>query len=70
MTSISRAETIQCIRTLKHCHADTGFMHESFWKDDPKRFSRPWFAWANTIFGELIVMLDQKHPDILRRTIF
>ncbi|CAN5635268.1 glycoside hydrolase family 125 protein [soil metagenome] len=70
ITSTSRAEIIQCLRTLKHCHAGTGFMHETFWKDDPKRFTRPWFAWANTIFGELIVLLDQKHPEILRRTIF
>ncbi|EKC63996.1 Uncharacterized conserved protein UCP028846, partial [human gut metagenome] len=32
----------------------TGFMHESFHKDDPKKFTRSWFAWANTLFGELL----------------
>ena len=32
-------------------------MHESFHKDDPTRFTRPWFAWANTLFGELILKL-------------
>jgi hypothetical protein len=32
-------------------------MHESFQKDDANQFSRPWFAWANTLFGELIVRL-------------
>lgn len=37
--------------------AGTGFMHESFHKDDPKNFTRAWFAWQNTLFGELIVKL-------------
>jgi meiotically up-regulated gene 157 (Mug157) protein len=52
---------------LKHSHGGAGFMHESFWKDDPTRFTRPWFAWANSLFGELIVELHQKTPALLRR---
>ncbi len=43
--------------------ADTGFMHESFHKDDPLKFTRKWFAWANTIFGELILSVSKTHPD-------
>jgi meiotically up-regulated gene 157 (Mug157) protein len=35
-------------------------MHETFHKDDPANFSRSWFAWANTLFGELIVELEAK----------
>jgi len=31
-----------------------GFMHEAFHKDDPKKFTRSWITWANTIFGELV----------------
>jgi len=30
-------------------------MHESFHKDDPTKFTRPWFAWANTLFGEFVL---------------
>ena len=37
--------------------AGTGFMHESFHKDDANNFTRSWFAWANTLFGELISKL-------------
>jgi len=37
----------------------TGFMHESFHKDDPKNFTRAWFAWQNTLFGELILNVAQ-----------
>ena len=35
--------------------AGTGFMHESFNKDNPEKFTRAWFAWQNTLFGELIL---------------
>ena len=34
-------------------------MHEAVWKDDPAKFTRIWFAWANTLFGELILDLYQ-----------
>jgi uncharacterized protein len=39
---------------LQKTHAGTGFMHESFHKDDATKFSRKWFAWANTLFGEFL----------------
>lgn len=65
MTSEDPDEIRQCLAWLKATHADTGFMHESFHKDDPFRFTRSWFAWANTLFGELIVNVSKKYPEIL-----
>ncbi len=53
MTSTSDKEIAWCVKTLRNSDAETGFMHESFHKDDPKNFTRSWFAWANTLFGEL-----------------
>jgi len=47
---------------LKNTHAGTGLMHESFFKDDAGRFTRSWFAWANTLFGELILTVHERHP--------
>jgi hypothetical protein len=41
-------------------------MHESFDANDPAKFTRPWFAWANTLFGELMVRLADKRPALLR----
>ena len=66
--STDDAEIAKCLATIKRTHAGTGFMHESFNPDDPAKFSRKWFAWANTLFGELIVKLDVGNPKLLSRT--
>jgi len=65
MTSDDDAEIRQCLRWLKTTHAGTGFIHEAFFKDDPARYSRPWFAWANGLFGDLILDVAQRRPALL-----
>jgi meiotically up-regulated gene 157 (Mug157) protein len=60
MTSNDDAEIQQCIKVLRDTDANTGFMHESFHKDNPKKFTRTWFAWVNTLFGELILKLEKE----------
>ncbi|MFT3677661.1 MAG: glycoside hydrolase family 125 protein [Chitinophagaceae bacterium] len=65
MTSVQDTEIRQCVKWLLATHAGTGFMHESFHKDDPAKFTRKWFAWANTLFGELILDLYQRKPALL-----
>jgi meiotically up-regulated gene 157 (Mug157) protein len=67
MTSTDRAEVTSCLRTLVATDAGTGFMHESFDKDDPSRFTRDWFAWANTLFGEFVLKVRREDPEALRR---
>ena len=66
LTSTDDNEIRQCLRWLRDTTADTGFMHESFNKDNPVQYTRPWFAWANTLFGELILQLAEKRPAILQ----
>jgi meiotically up-regulated gene 157 (Mug157) protein len=65
ITSSNDTEIKKCITSLIATHGGTGFMHESFHKDDPKNFTRKWFAWANTIFGELIMETYQRKPALL-----
>ena len=65
LTTHDDHEQLQCLRWLKSTHAGTGFMHESFNKDDPKKFTRSWFAWANTIFGELVWKTFNERPQLL-----
>lgn len=57
MTSTDDEEIRTCVRMLRDTDGGTGFMHESFHKDNAAKFTRKWFAWANTLFGELIVKL-------------
>ncbi len=65
-TSQDDAEIRHCIEMLMHTDAGTGFMHESFHKDDATRFTRKWFAWQNTLFGELILkLIDDGKLDLL-----
>lgn len=66
ITSTDKAEIIKCIKWLKISNAGTGFMHESFNKDDEKDYTRKWFAWANTLFGELVIKLHHTYPELLR----
>ncbi len=65
LTATGEHEIRQCLRWLRDTTAGTGFMHESFKKDDAASFTRPWFAWANTLFGELIVKLASDRASLL-----
>ena len=67
LTSQYEDEIIECIKLLKSSHANTGFMHESFDKDDATKFTRSWFAWANTLFGEFILKVHKEHPHLLQK---
>lgn len=54
LTSTDPAEKRSCLEMLANTHAGTHFMHESFDPDDPTKFTRPWFAWANTLFAQML----------------
>jgi uncharacterized protein len=65
LTSHDEMEMAQCLKMLQHCHAGTGFMHESFHKDDAAKYTRKWFAWANTLFGEFVLKVYREKPGLL-----
>ena len=67
LTSNDSNEVKKCLQMLKHSNAGTGFMHESFHKNDASKFTRKWFAWANTLFGELVLHTADKYPAILKQ---
>jgi meiotically up-regulated gene 157 (Mug157) protein len=65
LTSTNDEEIRNCIITLQKTHGGTGFMHESFHKNNPAKFTRSWFAWTNTIFGEFLWKTYQTKPKLL-----
>lgn len=65
LTSTDETEIKLCLSMLQKCHADTGFMHESFHADNPQQYTRFAFPWVNTLFGEFLWKTYQERPDLL-----
>ena len=65
LTATKPEEVAWALTQLKLSSAGTGFMHESFDKNDPNTFTRSWFAMANVMFGELIVQTARRFPQVL-----
>ena len=62
MTSNNDTEIMELLDVLKKTTAGTMFMHESFFVDDPRIYTRSWFAWCNNLFGDLILQLIDRRP--------
>lgn len=60
MTAVDANERAGILRTLLTTHAGTARMHESFDPNDPAQFTRSWFAWANSMFGELVYRMYEE----------
>ena len=69
MTSTDPGEITKCLAMLTTSSAGTGFMHESFNKDNPAKFTRHWFAWVNNLYGGFILQVLKEHPEILAKPI-
>ncbi|CAD8065174.1 unnamed protein product [Paramecium sonneborni] len=65
LTTNNKQELRECLRMLVTTTGNKWFMHESFFKDNPNRFTKPLFAWANGLFGELVLKIDKVYPDLL-----
>ena len=64
-TSTNDEEILSCLRILIKSSAGTGLLHESFNIDKANDYTRPWFAWCNSLFGGLILRLVQERPELL-----
>lgn len=58
ITSSDSEEIRECLEMISNSHAGTNYMHESFNVDDPSDFTRVWFAWANTLFAQMLEGLE------------
>ncbi|KXS13102.1 glycoside hydrolase family 125 protein [Gonapodya prolifera JEL478] len=62
LTSENADEVRECLHAIVRTQAGTGLVHEAFWKDDPNRFTRSWFAWGCSLVGEMIVDALERFP--------
>ena len=67
MTSDDEQEISACLDALLSTTAGTGLMHEAFDVHDSQHYTRPWFAWANGVFAELVLQLVHTHPLLVLR---
>lgn len=65
ITSDDDVEIKDCLQMLATTTADTYFMHETFNMNDETQFTRRWFSWANSLFGELIIKLASERPHLI-----
>ena len=67
-TSQDDEEILWCLQQLVNTDNGTGFIHESFHKDDAANYTRSWFAWQNSLFGELILkLIDEGKLELLKK---
>ncbi len=55
LTSIDEDEINYLLDLFETTTAGTGLMHEGFNADNPEKYTRSWFAWANSIFAEFVI---------------
>ena len=69
LTTNDTKEITECLLTLKRTHSRTFYMHESVDVDNEHHYTRHWFAWVNSLFGELIVKLHKESQDVLKEVL-
>lgn len=50
LTALEKTEKEEMLQMLLRITAGTGYMHEGVDVNNPKNYTRPWFAWANSMF--------------------
>ena len=65
LTSIDKEEIKYCLKMLIDSAGEKCCMHESYDIDDINKYTREWFAWANSFFGVFIDFIIEKYPDLI-----
>lgn len=64
MTSDSDSEIVEAINLVRDSSL-LGLVHESINVNDVKQYTRPWFAWANSVFSQTILKIAATKPYLI-----
>ena len=59
------AEIKQRLALLLENTSGLGLMHEGINIYDTTKFTRPWFAWSNSYFAEMLLDLAERKPGLI-----
>ncbi|KAM7205402.1 Uncharacterized conserved protein UCP028846 [Naviculisporaceae sp. PSN 640] len=68
LTSDDDEEIMGELRQILASTGGLGLIHESVNSWDGTKWTRPWFSWANGLFGQMILDLAERKPHILRES--
>ncbi|EJD53887.1 hypothetical protein AURDEDRAFT_110595 [Auricularia subglabra TFB-10046 SS5] len=62
-------EILDLLKTIMSNTAGLGLIHESVNIYNNNQYTRPWFAWANSYFAEMVLDLAQRKPHLILKGI-
>ncbi|KAJ5218882.1 Meiotically protein [Penicillium cinerascens] len=63
-TSDNDTEIMECINLVRDSSL-LGLVHESINVTNIKQYTRPWFAWANSVFSETLLKVAEERPHLI-----